>query len=113
MRTAEEQGHEQKQQGNRQPRKDHDGSEHADRALHLPALPHNLDLPGMIGEENRRDNQPGNSEKAEEAAGHDRVLAFSGSSGALPGTAPGAEVGGADAGGADAGELPRRSVSSS
>ena len=99
-RAAENQGHEPEEQSDRQPCQHRGGGEHADRGLHLPALPRNLDLPRMVGEKNRGGDQPRDDEKAEKAADHDRVLAFSdGSSGAL--------------GGAAAGGLPSRAISSS
>ena len=101
-RAAEDQRHEPKEQSNRHACEHRGGGKDAERGLYLPALPHYLNLPRMIGDKNRRGNQPCDDEKAENAADHDRVLAFCGAPGPLAGAAPGAVAG-----------LPRRSVSNS
>src|SRR5205823_12363204 len=82
-RTVEDERYDPIEQGNRQSSEHRGGCKHAHRGLHLPALPHNLDLPGTIGKKDRRGDYSHKDEKAEKATDHDRVLAFSGSSGAL------------------------------
>src|SRR5215831_18580967 len=85
-RAVDDQRYQPKQQSRDQACEQRGGGEHTDRSPHPPALPYDVDPPGMIGKKDRRGDRPGDEKEAEEAANHDRVLAFSeGRSGAAPG----------------------------